>query len=78
MSNIHNLGITDTEYTQLLTQGYDPNLEYQLIDLGESSEQARKLARIVGLTQDKPPQTDEEWEEFMTVWENIGDASLEK
>ncbi|MEA5567597.1 hypothetical protein [Anabaena sp. UHCC 0399] len=70
MTNIHNLGITDTEYAQLLAQGYDPNLEYQLIELGESSEQARKLARVVGLTQDKPPETDEEWEEFMTVWED--------
>jgi hypothetical protein len=68
MTNIHNLGITDTEYTQLLAQGYDPNLEYQLIELGESSEQARKLARVVGLTQDKAPETDEEWEEFMAVW----------
>jgi hypothetical protein len=70
MTNIHNLGITDTEYTQLLTQGYDPNLEYQLIELGESIDQARKLARVVGLTKDKPPETDEEWEEFMTVWED--------
>ncbi|MBD2364744.1 hypothetical protein H6G36_26830 [Anabaena minutissima FACHB-250] len=78
MTNIHNLGITDTEYTQLLAQGYDPNLEYQLIELGESSEQARKLARVVGLTQDKPPQTDEEWEEFMAVWGDSCDASLEK
>jgi len=70
MTNIHNLGITDTEYAQLLTQGYDPNLEHQLIELGESPEQARKLARLVGLTKDKPPQTDGEWEEFMTVWED--------
>ncbi|BAT56628.1 hypothetical protein NOS3756_56400 (plasmid) [Nostoc sp. NIES-3756] len=68
MTNIHKLGITDTEYAKLLTQGYDPNLEHQLIELGESSEQARKLARLVGLTQDKAPETDEEWEEFMAVW----------
>ncbi|MCC5670518.1 hypothetical protein LC653_43800 [Nostoc sp. CHAB 5784] len=25
MTNIHNLGITHTEYAQLLAQGYDPN-----------------------------------------------------
>ncbi|MEH1832701.1 MAG: hypothetical protein V7L29_11605 [Nostoc sp.] len=37
MTNIHNLGMTDTEYAQLLTQGYDPNLEHQLL------EQAREL-----------------------------------
>jgi hypothetical protein len=65
MSNIYNLELTDTEYTQLLAQGYDPNLEYQLIELGESLDQARKLARV---TKDKAPQTDQEWEEFITVW----------
>ncbi|MCC5609758.1 hypothetical protein LC612_24015 [Nostoc sp. CHAB 5834] len=70
MTNIHNLDITDTEYAKLTAQGYDPNLEHQLIELGESLDQARKLARVVGLTQDKPPQTDQEWEKFMTVWED--------
>lgn len=70
MNKIHNLGLTDTEYAQLAAQGYDPNLEYQLIELGESIEQARKLARIVGMTQDKAPQTDQEWEEFMIIWED--------
>jgi hypothetical protein len=25
MTNIHNLGMTDTEYAQLAAQGYDPN-----------------------------------------------------
>lgn len=78
MTNIHNLGITDTEYAQLLAQGYDPNLEHQLIELGESSEQARKLARVVGLTQDRPPLTNEEWEEFMKVWEDNCDDSFEQ
>lgn len=33
-------GITDTEYAKLLAQGYDPNLEYQLVELGESLEEA--------------------------------------
>ncbi|MDZ7950610.1 glutathione binding-like protein [Nostoc sp. DedQUE09] len=28
------------------------------------------LARIVRLTQDKAPQTDEEWQEFIAVWED--------
>lgn len=70
MNEIHNLGITDTEYTRLIALGYDPNLERQLIYLGESPTQARKLARIVGLTKDKPPSTDREWEELMAVWED--------
>ena len=78
MTNIHNLGITDTEYAQLAAQGYDPNLEHQLIELGESLDQARKLARVVGLTQDKPPETDQEWQEFMAVWGDSCDGSLEK
>ncbi|MEA5622797.1 hypothetical protein [Nostoc sp. UHCC 0251] len=68
MTETHDLGMTDTEYAQLLAQGYDPNLEHQLIELGENPDQARQLARIVGLTKDKPPQTDQEWEEFMAVW----------
>ncbi|MBW4558208.1 MAG: hypothetical protein KME59_20205 [Trichormus sp. ATA11-4-KO1] len=68
MTNIHNLGMTDTEYAKLIAQGYHPNLEQQLLELGESLDQARKLARIVGLTQDKAPQTDQEWEEFMAIW----------
>jgi hypothetical protein len=49
-----------------------------LVELGESLDQARKIARIVGLTQDKAPQTDEEWEEFMAVWEDSYDGSLGK
>ena len=67
---IYNLNMTDTEYAQLIAQGYDPNLERELVDLGESQQEARKLARIVGLTKDKPPETDQEWDEFMQVWED--------
>ncbi|MCF2152171.1 hypothetical protein IQ276_038445 [Desmonostoc muscorum LEGE 12446] len=78
MTNIHNLGMTDTEYAKLIAQGYDPNLEHQLMELGESIDEARKLARIVGLTQDKPLQTEEEWQEFMAVWGDTCDGSLEK
>ena len=68
MINIHDLDKTDIEYTQLLAQGYNPNLECQLVELGESKEQAR----VVGLTQDKAPQTDDEWQEFMAVWGERG------
>lgn len=67
---IYNFDMMDTEYAQLIAQGYDPNLERELVDLGESQEEARKLARIVGLTKDKPPETDQEWDEFMQVWED--------
>jgi len=69
-SPIQNLGMTDTEYAALAAKGYDPNLEQLMIEAGESLEPARKLIRIVGLVKDKPPETDEEWDEFMTVWEN--------
>ena len=68
MTETHDLGMTDTEYAQLLAQDYDLSLEHQLIELGESLDQARQLARIVGLTQDKAPETDQEREEFMAVW----------
>lgn len=68
MTETHDLGMTDTEYAKLIAQGYNPSLEHQLIEFGENPDQARKLARIVGLTQDKAPETDQEWEEFMAVW----------
>jgi hypothetical protein len=62
--------MTDTKYAELVAQGYDPNLEIELMEIGETQQQARKLSRIVGLVKDKPPETDEEWEQFMQVWEN--------
>ena len=46
MTNINDLGMTDTEYAQLAAQGYDPNLELQLIELGESPHEARKLSSL--------------------------------
>ncbi|ODH02120.1 hypothetical protein A4S05_25755 [Nostoc sp. KVJ20] len=70
MTETHNLGMTDTEYVHLLAKGYDPNLEHQLLELHESIDQARKLAQVVGLTKDKAPETEKEWEEFMAVWED--------
>ena len=62
--------MTDTEYAELVSKGYDSNLELELIELGETQQEARKLTRIVGLTKDKPPETEEEWQEFMQVWED--------
>ena len=67
---IQDLGMTDTEYATLAAKGYDPALERQLTEAGEDPDQARKLTRFIGLLQDKPPQTEEEWEELMTVWED--------
>lgn len=78
MTNIHDLDMTDTEYAKLAAQGYDPNLEHQLIELGESLDEARKLAQVVGLTKDKAPETEEEWQEFMAVWGDSWDGSLGK
>lgn len=66
---IHDLGMTDTEYAALAAKGYDPNLERTIVEAGESLESARKLTRIVGLVKDKPPESDREWDEFMTIWE---------
>jgi hypothetical protein len=68
-SSIHNLGMTDTEYAALSAKGYNPALERQLIEAGEDSDQARKLTQFVGLLQDKPPETEEEWGELMSSWE---------
>lgn len=70
MTNIHNLNLTDTEYAALLAKGYEPNLERRIIEPGESPVEARKLTRIMGLVKDKSPETDEEWEEFMSNWED--------
>ncbi|WP_375502180.1 hypothetical protein [uncultured Nostoc sp.] len=70
--------MTDTEYAFPIAQGYDPKLEHQFVELGESIDQARKLARVVGLTKDKPLQTEEEWEEFIAVWGDSCDGSLGK
>lgn len=60
----------DTEYAALIAKGYEPGLERQLISLGENPDQARKLTRFVGLLQDKPPETESEWVEFMATWED--------
>ena len=67
---IHDLNMSDTEYAQLVSKGYEPILERQLIALGEDPNKARSLTRFVGLLQDKPPETDEEWEELTSAWED--------
>jgi len=65
---IHDLRMTDTEYAALVAKGYEPVLEHQLITIGEDLEQARNLTKLAGLLQNKPPETDEEWDEFMEAW----------
>ncbi|HEY9740612.1 MAG TPA: hypothetical protein V6C90_09000 [Coleofasciculaceae cyanobacterium] len=68
---IHDLGMVDTEYAALVAKGYEPVLEHQLIALGEEPDRARKLTRLAGLVQNKPPETDEEWNEFMETWAEV-------
>jgi uncharacterized protein YrzB (UPF0473 family) len=63
--------MTDTEYAALLTKGYEPVLEHQLITIGEDPEQARNLTKLAGLLQNKPPETDEEWDEVMEAWAEV-------
>jgi hypothetical protein len=67
---IQDLGMTDTEYAQLVSKGYQPVLEQQLIAPGEDPDKARKFTKFVGLLQDKPPQTESEGKEFMSAWED--------
>ncbi|MCZ2203225.1 hypothetical protein [Cylindrospermopsis raciborskii] len=70
MEKVHNLNITDDEYLQLVSKGYDPNIERQFMDLGETQEQARKLAKVVGMFKDGPPQSEQQWDDFLSLWEN--------
>lgn len=69
MTEIYNLNLTDIKYADLATKGYDPQLE---IKAGEPPQEARKLTRIVGLVKDKLPETEQEWDEFLSVWEDQG------
>lgn len=64
---IHNLGMIDTEYAALVAKGYDPHLEQLMTEVGVPPDEARNLTRLVGLTKDKPPETEEEWDEVMSV-----------
>lgn len=68
-SPIHEIGMTDTEYAALADNDYDPTLERMMIKAGSSPKDARLLKRIVGMVKDKPPETDEEWDEFMNCLE---------
>lgn len=67
---IHDLNMSDTEYAHLVSKGYEPILERQLVAIGEDPDTARALTRFVGLLQEKPPETDEEWEELLNPWED--------
>ncbi len=60
MTRIHDLNLTDTEYAALAARGYDSHLEYLMMEAGTPPEEARKLACIVGLVKDKPPEVEEE------------------
>jgi len=68
---IEDLRMSDTEYAQLVAEGYDPNLEQQLIGFGEHPDIARKMARFFGLLRGKTLETQEEREELGRVWDNV-------
>ncbi|MEH2119001.1 hypothetical protein [Nostoc sp.] len=38
----------------------------------------KNIKSFVGLTKDEAPETDEEWQKFMAVWENTCDNSVGK
>jgi D-alanyl-D-alanine carboxypeptidase len=61
----------EKQFTSLTTPVYTAVLNtLQAETGGDRIDQARKLARVVGLTKHKPPQTDQEWQEFMAVWDD--------
>lgn len=68
---IEDLEMTDEEYAHLLTQGYDPELERQLIALGEHPSITRKMTRFFGLLKGKTLETQEEQEELSRAWTSI-------
>ncbi len=68
---IEDLAMTDTEYAQLLAQGYDLELERQLVALGEQPSIARKMTRFLGLLKGKSPETESDWEELILDWDQI-------
>ena len=68
---IHDLDMTDTEYAALASIGYDPHLEQLMVEVDVPPDEARSLTRLVGLTKNKPPETDDEWEELMSIWEAV-------
>lgn len=78
MTETHDLGMTHTEYAKLIAQGYDPNKRTPVDRAWRGRRPSLLLAPIVGLTQDKAPQTDEEWEEFTPVWGGTCDGSVGK
>uniref|UniRef100_A0A0C1R7F8 Uncharacterized protein n=1 Tax=Tolypothrix bouteillei VB521301 TaxID=1479485 RepID=A0A0C1R7F8_9CYAN len=64
---IQNLNMTDTEYAAFVAKGYDPAFEQQLVELGENPDQARNLARFVGLLQDNP---------LLSLWEKKNKSQI--
>ena len=69
--SMEDLAMTDTEYAQLLAQGYDPELERQLVALGEHSTIARKMTRFSGVLKGKSPETESDGEELIDDWDDI-------
>ncbi|MCT7963561.1 hypothetical protein NG791_23075 [Laspinema sp. D1] len=61
------LDFLDTDYANLISNDYDPNLERLIKAAGELPTDAVLLTRLVGLAQ-KPIETEEDWQEFEAVW----------
>jgi hypothetical protein len=68
---IQDLNLTDLEYAQLISQGYDPELERQLVALGQPLDKARKMAVFWGLLKGKTLESQEEREELLCKWNKI-------
>ncbi|MBD2744993.1 hypothetical protein [Coleofasciculus sp. FACHB-1120] len=48
-----------------------PVTEHLFLEVGEDPSQVLKLTRLVGLLQDKPPETEPDWEEVIGAIENV-------
>jgi hypothetical protein len=68
---IHDLNMSDTEYAALVAKGYNPEFERDLREVfGEDAEKFRKLTRFIGLIKTLSPQTDSEWHEIVSAWDD--------
>ena len=67
MTNPEPLDLLDTDYANLITTDYDPNLERLMRAAGELLTDAVLLACLVGLRQHRPLKTEQDWQKFDKV-----------
>ncbi len=67
-SPMEKLNLLDTEYADIIANSNSPRFELQLVTLGVDPTEARIKTRFITLLKHKP-ETLEEWEELMSVWE---------